>query len=143
MLRDSVTVATAIVASVDVVWRFLTVGRDAWWPEMRFEAVVGSVLVETWIEDGRQASATGIVTRCDEPQLLGFSWAEQGWERPLDVVIRLVADGQSTAVTLTESGFSRSHAPFELPAEHEEGWRYHLTRLKRVSEGEAVDVDAQ
>ncbi|WP_338036771.1 SRPBCC family protein [Microbacterium arborescens] len=141
MLRDSVTVVVDIDASVEVVWRFLTAGRGAWWPEMRFEAAVGSPLVETWIEEGSQASATGSVTRCDEPHVLGFSWSEQGWEHPLDVVIELVEQGQATSVTLTESGFSRARTPRSLPAEHDEGWRYHLARLKRTSEGEAADVD--
>lgn len=143
MLRDSVTVTTGVDASIEVVWQLLTAGRGAWWPEMRFEPVVGSPLVETWVEEGRPASATGSVTRCDEPRLLGFSWTEQGWEHPLDVVIELVQQGQSTSVTLTESGFSRARTPHSLPAEHEEGWQYHLARLKRTSEGQAVDVDAQ
>jgi len=138
---DSVTVSVDIAAPIDVVWRFLTTARGAWWPEMRFEAVVGSPLVETWMEEGRQASAVGTITRCDEQQLLGFSWSEEGWEAPLEVSIRLVADGQATAVTLNESGFSQIQAPAELSADHEDGWRYHLTRLKRVAEGEAVDVD--
>ncbi len=137
------TAATDIDASVEVVWWFLTTGRGAWWPEMRFETVVGSPLIETWVEEGRPARATGSVTRCDEPHLLGFSWTQQGWDHPLDVVIELVTHGQSTSVTLTESGFSRARTPHSLPAEHEEGWRYHLARLKRASEGEAVDVDAQ
>lgn len=110
---------------------------------MRFEAEVGSPLVETWVEEGQQVSATGSVTRCDEPHVLGFDWTEQSWDHPLDVVIELVAHEQGTLVTLTESGFSRARVPHSLPAEHEEGWRYHLARLKRTSEGEDVDVDVQ
>lgn len=110
---------------------------------MRFEADVGSALVETWVEEGRQVSATGSIARCEEPHLLGFSWIEEGWDHPLDVVIDLVADEESTLVMLTESGLFRADVPHSLPAEHEEGWRYHLARLKRTSAGEAVDVDAQ
>lgn len=138
MGRDSVTVEARIDAPIGVVWRLLTADRDAWWSEMRFEAAVGSALLETWIEEGRPASATGTITRCDEPTLLGFTWTEPTWVQPLDVVIRLVADGSSTSVALTESGFSRAQAPPSLAAEHEEGWRYHLTRWARASEGEAV-----
>lgn len=137
------TVVADVDASVEVVWRFLTTARGAWWPEMRFDAAVGSPLVETWIEEGRHVSATGSVTRCDEPHVLGFSWTEQGWDHPLDVVIELATHGQTTLVTLTESGFSRARTPYSLRAGHDEGWRYHLARLKRMSEGEAVDVDAQ
>ncbi len=110
---------------------------------MRFEAAVGSPLVETWVEGDRQVSAAGSVTRCDAPHVLGFSWTEQSWDHPLEVVIELEARLQGTLVTLTESGFSRARTPSSLPAEHDEGWRYHLARLKRTSEGEAVDVDVQ
>jgi len=143
VLRDSVTVVADIDASVEVVWRYLTAGRGAWWPEMRFEAAVGSPLVETWVEGDRQVSAAGSVTRCDAPHVLGFRWTEQSWDHPLEVVIELEARLQGTLVTLTESGFSRARTPSSLPAEHDEGWRYHLARLKRTSEGEAVDVDVQ
>ena len=130
-----------IDAAVEVVWRYLTAGRGAWWPEMRFEAAVGSPLVETWVEGDRQMSATGSVTRCDASHVLGFSWSEQSWDHPLEVVIELEAHGQGTFVTLTESAFSRARTPYSLPVEHDEGWRYHLARLKLTSEGEVVDVD--
>lgn len=122
----------------EVVWRFLTAERDEWWPEMRFEAAVGSPLVQTWIEDGVQSTATGHVTRCDEPQLLAFEWAEPGWSSPLDVEIRLTSEGTSTSVALIETGFARARTPISLPDEYEEGWRYHLARLQRASEGRAA-----
>lgn len=134
MSRDPVVVETGIDAPVEVVWRFLTVKRDAWWPEMRFEAAVGSPLVETWIEEGVQVTATGSVTRCDEPRRLAFEWLEPSWSSPLDVDIRLTAEGSSTSVILTETGFSRAQTSLSLPNEHEEGWLYHVTRLKRASE---------
>ncbi|WP_240191392.1 SRPBCC family protein [Microbacterium hominis] len=51
--------------------------------------------------------------------------------------------GGSTSLTLTESGFSRARTSDSLPSEHEEGWRYHLARLKRVSEDHAAEVDAE
>jgi uncharacterized protein YndB with AHSA1/START domain len=143
VFRDLVRVKTDVGAPVEVVWRFLTVDRDTWWPEMGFEAVVGSPLVETWLEEGRRASATGSVTDCDEPQLLGFRWIQPSWEHPLDVAISLVAEGPSTSVTLTETGFLRAQTSLSLRDEHEEGWLYHLTRLKRASEGGAVSVDVR
>lgn len=65
MPRDAVTVTTEIAAPADIVSRFLTAERAAWWPDMRFEAVIGSPLVETWIEHDRQRRATGTVTRCE------------------------------------------------------------------------------
>ncbi|MDT3317503.1 SRPBCC domain-containing protein [Microbacterium sp. KSW4-11] len=141
MVGDSLTVVTEIRASVEDVWRCLTVGRSAWWPEMRFEAVVGSPLVETWVEDGRQGVASGSVTHCVEPHVLGFRWSEDGWDGPLDVEIELVGHGDSTSVRLTESGFSGVGTPDSLQSEHEAGWRYHLARLKSASEARAVDAD--
>lgn len=140
MLRDSLSVETTIDAPAVVVWRLLTVERETWWPDMRFEAVVGSPLVETWIENGRRSSATGVVTHSDGPHLLGFRWTEPAWDQPLDVMIRIVPQGEVTTVTLTEAGFVRARTPLSLPAEHEEGWTYHLGRLKRAAE-DAGGVD--
>ncbi len=142
MPSDSVTVTIDIAAPAEVVWHFLTLGRGTWWPGMVFEARVGSSLVETWLEEGRPAQAKGRIIRCDAPQTLEFHWREPGWSRPLDVSIVLTEKGASTAVALAESGFSGAHATPSLPAEHEEGWRYHLARLKRVSEGGTVEADS-
>ena len=139
MIRDSVTVEMRTDAPLPIVWRFLTAERDAWWPDMRFDAAVGSPLVERWTQDGVQATATGRVTRCDAPHLLAFEWAEPGWNRPLEVVIRLAEVASSTSVVLTETGFASAHTPLSLPDEHEAGWQYHLTRLRRVSEGRDIE----
>ncbi len=95
------------------------------------------------MEEGVQATATGSVTRCEEPSLLAFEWTEPSWSGPLDVVIRLTTERSFTVVTLTETGFSRAQSSLSLPDEHEEGWHYHLTRLKRASEGEGIDVDVR
>ncbi|MFT4229115.1 MAG: SRPBCC domain-containing protein [Microbacterium sp.] len=138
MLQDRVQATVTIDAGAEVVWEFLTVRRDAWWADMRFEASAGSPLIETWVEEGQQLSATGVVTQCEEPRLLAFSWSEPGWDRPLDVVIRLGGD-DATTVTVTETGFAIAGTPPTLPDEHEHGWHYHLGRLRRVSEGVPVE----
>ncbi len=70
------------------------------------------------MRDGERPRA--VTSACARIQL-----DEQGWEHPLDVVIELVAHGQATSVTLTESGFCRARTPHSLLREHEEGWRYH------------------
>ncbi|WP_312350525.1 SRPBCC domain-containing protein [Actinomyces sp.] len=134
MMRDSVSVGSTIGASAGVVWRFLTVQRDTWWPDMRFGAAVGAPLVETWTESGQVRSATGSVTRCEEARLLAFRWGEPGWACPLDVMIRLLPQGRSTRVTIEEAGFRSAGVDPALPDEHEEGWRHHLARLRRASE---------
>lgn len=130
--RDSVSVAHVVAASPAVVWRALTAGRAQWWPDLRFDAVVGAPLVETWVEAGQQRQAHGVVTRCDEAELLAFRWREDGWSAPLEVRFRLEAHDLGTSVTLTETGFRRADVSPTLADEHEEGWRYHLTRLARA-----------
>ncbi|MDO7880898.1 SRPBCC family protein [Salinibacterium soli] len=125
---------TEIGAPAELVWRYLTADRDEWWPEMQFDPVVGSPLLETWTDDGQRYSATGTVTGCVESRLLAFHWIEASWAQPLDVEIRLTARGKSTAVTLTETGFALAQTSPLLPDEHEEGWRHHLSRLARMSE---------
>lgn len=130
--RDSVSVAHVVRATPDVVWRALTVDRATWWPDLRLDAVIGAPLVETWTEAGRQRQAHGVVTRCEEPELLAFRWREDGWSAPLEVTFRLEPHGSATAVTITETGFHRADVPPMLADEHEEGWSHHLTRLARA-----------
>ncbi len=130
--RDSVRVAHVVAAPPDAVWRALTVDRAEWWPDLRFDAVIGAPLVETWIEAGRQRQAAGLITRCDEPELLAFRWREDGWSAPLEVTFRLEPNGSATSVTITETGFRRANVSPTLADEHEEGWSYHLTRLARA-----------
>lgn len=130
--RDSVSVAHVIAATADVIWRALTVDRADWWPDLRFDAAAGAPLVETWIEAGQQRQAHGVVTRCEEPELLAFRWREDGWSAPLEVTFRLDARGSATSVTITETGFRYAGVPPTLADEHEEGWRYHLMQLARA-----------
>lgn len=141
MTRDTVTVSATINAPRERVWRLLTVDRHVWWPDMRFDAVVGAPLRETWMDGEHEASATGNVTRCDEPRLLAFEWREPRWHRPLEVEIRLTTSGASTVVILTETGFSHAGTAPSLPAEHEDGWRYHLARLTDATEEKDPGLD--
>lgn len=133
-MRDALQVAASIEASVNDVWRFLTTERASWWPEMRFEAAIGSPLIETWMEEGEHRQVAGVVTQCAEPRLLAFTWGEPDDEFSLDVSIHLACDGGATTVTITETGFVKATAPTALLDEHEEGWRYHLARWKRACE---------
>jgi uncharacterized protein YndB with AHSA1/START domain len=139
-MRDDVMVSVSVDARPESVWHCLTAGRGTWWPEMHFEAAVGSSLVETWIDDGQEASATGTVTHCEAPQLLAFRWIEQGWAQPTDVVILLDDNESSTTVTITETGFRRADTALSLPDEHEHGWRHHLLRLKTASEAAGLSM---
>ncbi len=138
MTRDAVLLEVTIEASAGRVWQALTAGREAWWPELVFDAAVGSPLVETWWEDGRRATAHGTVTRCEPRARLAFAWRQAMWRADLHVDIRLASAGAPagfTEVTLAETGFSTAGTGQSLVDEHDAGWRYHLTRLKRASEG--------
>lgn len=138
-----VAVSQPVAAPPEAVWWALTAGRAAWWPELVFDPVAGSPLVETWTEDGEVRSAAGEVVRCDAPVVLAFRWREPSWAHALEVTIRLDAAGPGTEVTLTESGFATAGTPPTLPAEHAEGWRYHLGRLRRVCETGSADPGAR
>ncbi|SDQ18231.1 SRPBCC domain-containing protein [Microbacterium sp. cf332] len=139
MPQDAVTASVTIAASVDRVWEALTRERSSWWPELVFEPMVGAALEETWWENGRRARATGTVTTCDPPTRLVFVWHQDSWQGDLEVDVRIAASGGMTAVFLTESGFVGAATPAGLPDEHVEGWRFHLARLRRVSEGVPLD----
>ncbi|WP_169799957.1 SRPBCC family protein [Herbiconiux solani] len=117
-----------------MVWRKLTVDRQAWWPELALEPIRGSLVLETWTEDGIQMTATGEVTRVERDRLLKFIWTEPGWPSSLEVEFRLNPEGSATRLTITGSGFGQLNARTSLPVEHGQGWHHHATRLKRECE---------
>lgn len=126
-------VTLRIEAAQGRVWRALTVDRSRWWPEMVFDAVVGASLVETWVEDGEVLQASGTITTVDAPRLLAFEWSEPAWQGNLTVRVRLAPVTQGTEVSITEEGFASIQAQSSLASEHEEGWLYHLERLRDAS----------
>ncbi|MEH3088603.1 MAG: SRPBCC domain-containing protein [Microbacterium arborescens] len=135
MSRDALTVQVQVAALPERVWEMLAVDRAGWWPDLVFEPAVGAPLVESWLADGRRQTATGTVTRCEPPSRLVFVWREPSWSDDLAVDVEIIASGGRTTVSLTESGFVGAGSPPELLDAHEDGWRYHLARLRRVSEG--------
>ncbi|PRZ17842.1 SRPBCC family protein [Nesterenkonia sandarakina] len=136
MTADRVTISLPIPAAPESVWQALTLARSAWWPGMDFEASPGAPLHETWTEDGVTRHARGVVTAVEPPLLLAFDWTEPSWSGHLSVEVRLIPDGESTEVTITEQGFQRAGTPPTLPAQHEAGWHQHLRQLS-----EAVQSD--
>ncbi|WP_158231526.1 SRPBCC family protein [Microbacterium sediminis] len=137
MTGDGVRVSLRIEAGTEAVWHALTVGRSVWWPDMVFEAAAGAPLIETWIEDGERREASGTVTAAERPRLLAFDWRQPEWRGSTHVSIDLAEDGAATEVAITETGFADAGTPAALAAEHADGWRFHLGRLRDACLGEA------
>ncbi len=133
MADDQVLVALTVDATIERVWRALTVGRSAWWPDMVFDAVPGASLFETWVEDGETFQASGTITTVDAPHLLEFQWSEPGLRGRLTVCVRLAPVEDGTEVSIAEEGFASIQAPGSLAADHEAGWLYHLERLREAA----------
>ena len=137
MTDDGVRVTLRIAAGAEAVWHALTVGRSAWWPDMVFEAAVGAPLTESWIEHDERREASGTVTAADRSRLLSFDWREPDWRASTHVSIELAESGAATEVTITETGFADAGTSAALVAEHAEGWRFHLGRLRDACLGAA------
>ena len=76
------------------------------------------------------------MTAAGRPRLLSFDWRQPEWRGSTHVSIELAADGAATWVTITEMGFADTGTPAALVAEHADGWRYHLGRLRDACLGE-------
>lgn len=132
--RDRLVVSADTTAAADVVWRALTEERDAWWPDMQFDAVVGAPLREVWTEDGAQREATGQVIDVSDGRALTFEWSETEWLAPLQVTFVLESTASGTRVSVSETGFRGLLDGDRLREDHAEGWRFHLSQLLRHAE---------
>ena len=129
---DRVTVRAQVSSTPGAVWRALTTDRAGWWPELRFEPVVGAALEETWTIGDEVFVARGEVLEVSPPHLLVFEWHEPTWAAPLRV--RFSIEGADpTSVTVTEDGFERLDGGRELRDEHADGWEHHLANLVRFT----------
>lgn len=126
---DRIVTGTTLACAPETVWEALTARRPDWWPELEFEPVPGSPLVETWTEDGRAMSATGRVLTIDAPRSLSFEWTEPGWTGSAVVRITVRSAGRSTRVTVEETGLTAASGDAGLGREHVAGWTAHLGRL--------------
>jgi uncharacterized protein YndB with AHSA1/START domain len=133
MCADSLSNIVTSTSSVDGLWRALTEERDTWWPELVLTPEVGSVVRETWTEDGREHFADGRVTAAVPPGQLAFVWQQPERHSPLTVSFDIRSDGDRSAVTVTERGFRRLIDGDGLRAAHEAGWTFHLANLLQVA----------
>ena len=125
---DRVTVRAQVSWTPAAVWRAATADRAGWWPELRFEPVVGEALEETWTVGDELFVARGEVLEVSHPHLLVFEWHEPTWAAPLRVRFS-IEDADPTSVTVTEDGFERLVGGRGLRDEHADGWEHHLATL--------------
>lgn len=96
-----------------------TSGIDAWWPlregftfgadrcqSIHLEAHVGGRFFERFV-DGDEFPV-GVVTVCDPPHRIVFTWAPPVWPGGTEVEVRFTASGdESTTIQLEHRGFER------------------------------------
>ncbi|WP_431896924.1 SRPBCC family protein [Nonomuraea sp. bgisy101] len=126
---------TAVVAApIERVWRAFTdhADRAEWWDYLFMEPVVGGSLEERWTgEHGEPVVTRGLVTRAAAPEILAFSWSDDGQAASTDVEIVLTARGADTEVRIRETGWNRLPDGAAMAADHRAGWRVHLANLRR------------
>lgn len=130
--------AVDIAAPVNQVWRALVDPeiRAGWWDYLTLDAQVGGRFEEYWTDpDGRAVRTAGEVTELVEPWLLRLDWADDGWPARTEVEVRLRATGAGTSVRLRHTGWDRLPDGPALAVAHGDGWRLHLTNLRRCVEG--------
>lgn len=121
-------------ASVLAVWRSLTDKHIEWWPDMKFEAIRGASLCETWTENGVEYQATGHVVEVQDGTVLAFNWSEPAWPAPLSVRFELEQIAAGTRISVRECGFNSIPNGHAVAAAHHGGWRYHLAQLRSHAE---------
>ena len=139
---DYVSVSLSIDASPREIWGALATAKHEWWPDMTFEAIVGAPLVERWMDGDKEKVASGTVTHAEAPHMLAFEWTEPEWGSATAVRITLESIDRHTKVSLVESGFCTIAGGPEIRAAHEEGWRYHLDRLRAAAVSPIGRVDS-
>ena len=131
MATNQITVPMLVNAPVATVWAALTSSRSEWWPGLIFEPMVGSPVIEKWVEDGALKKALGMITAVQLQSLIIFKWGQPTWGDTMEVEIRLNPENEeATNVLVTETGFDKIDAAEVLPEDHEAGWRYHLEQLR-------------
>lgn len=117
--------------SAQHVWEVLT-NPSLWWDDVQLEPRVGGIFEELW--DGNVTRGT--VLEITAPTKLKLSWKDADWPADTYVTFTLVAEGQTTLVTLEHEGWDIFAAPIaaELRTAHEAGWRSHLEDLKQAAE---------
>lgn len=130
MATNQITVPMHVNAPVGKVWSALTDSRSQWWPGLIFEPMVGSPVIEKWVEEDEFKKALGMITAVQPNSLLIFKWGDPAQGSAREVEIRLTSEGDNTQVVVTETGLDDSSTVDVLSAEHETRWQYQLEQLR-------------
>jgi uncharacterized protein YndB with AHSA1/START domain len=115
------------------VWAALTTPERLadWLAEAEIELKPGGVIRLNWNKG--MHGMTGLVTACDPPHVLAWTWPIDG--RETTVRFELQADGEGCLLTLTHSGIDwRNGSGSGVRA----GWHAHLEGLAEAAEGRAT-----
>jgi uncharacterized protein YndB with AHSA1/START domain len=105
---DRIVVRAEIDAPREHVWRALTEVEQVaeWWGDyVSLDAHPEGRLTERWTDaDGREVLTSGEVVLMSVPRTLELRWADEDWDEPTGVLLRLdeVASG-TTRLTLEHS----------------------------------------
>ncbi|WP_114943166.1 SRPBCC family protein [Microvirga calopogonii] len=137
------TTADRIIIEYDIrqapqrIWAALTApdAITAWWGgHVSLDAKAGGSFREEWTDEmGRRVVTTGTVSRCEPPEFLELSWADEDWPQSTQVsmVLDPVAETK-TLLRLEHRGWSVLPADRRqrLIEQHAAGWHHHLRDLE-------------
>ncbi len=133
-------VRVEIRAPRELVWRSLTEEERIaeWWgPHVSLEARPGGCLTERWTDAvGREVVTSGKVLQLIAPRTLELRWADEDWDGPTRVLLRLEGGADATRLTVEHSGWE-AFPPLlreELIGAHAAGWSEHLANLAAYSQ---------
>lgn len=134
---DRIVIEYDFRAGPEQVWSALT-SKDAvsaWWGgHVTLEPRTGGAFREEWTDEaGRKVVTTGTVQRLEPPELLEFSWADDDWPQPTQVIISLEpASDVKTMLRLEHRGWPAlpGDARQQLIERHAAGWHHHLRALE-------------
>lgn len=133
---NCVTVRAEIGAPRERVWRALTEEERIaeWWGDyVSLDARPGGCLTEHWADaSGKEMVTHGEVLRVDAPRTLELTWADDDWDEPTRVILRLeeIPEG-TTRLTLEHSGWEifPPSSRGTLVQAHASGWSHHVANL--------------
>ena len=129
-----------IEASPDVVWSVITEPQhlSGWFGDStEIDLRPGGSLVLHW--DANDHAVHGRVETVEPPRLFSFRWFRSGEEDSTLVEFTLSAEGDSTRLTVVESGFQELAGPEDEKQRdadgHREGWKLELEELREYARG--------
>lgn len=129
-----VVVRAQIAATRDSVWAALV--QQSWYADLKFAR---ELFGEATISGSREAS--GKVDVWVPGHVLGFKWAGEG-EKPTAVLVTLRSRGDSTDLTLTETGFDALENGAQVAAAAQLGWDAAFARLAETDFAAALAGDS-